>query len=80
MMLNRDMECLDIVFDIDSIVWGCLCPFDESLRKIVSKIPKREQIWLDCHSRSVSHISCLTENHWSFLGIFKARDAGNGKE
>ena len=29
MLLNRDMECLDIVFDIDSIVWGSMRTSDE---------------------------------------------------
>ena len=80
MLLNRDMECLDIVFAFDSIVWCSMRPSDERQWKIISEIPKRKQIRLDCHSCSASHISCLTENHWSFLGIFKARDTGNGKE
>lgn len=80
MLLNRDMECLDIVFDIDSIVWGSMRPSDERKLKIISELPKREQIWSDCHSRSASHISCLTENYWNLLGIFKTRDTGNGKE
>ena len=31
MLLNRNMECLDIVFDIDSIVWGSMRPSDKRL-------------------------------------------------
>ena len=64
-----------------SILFSLLIPlYGAALGKIISEIPKRKQIRLDCHSCSASHISCLTENHWSFLGIFKARDTGNGKE